>query len=1041
MNMRKILSIILALVLSSFALRAQTFEVSGTVTSEDDKSPLPGVFIKLLDGSATAVTTTEGEYSITAKKGSYLEFSCFGMVTKTVQVNNERVLNVVLTTKIENLDDAMVVAYGTTKKESFTGSAEVVGSDKIKDRAASNVTKLLDGQVAGVMMTSGSGQPGSGASFLVRGFGSINASQSPLIVVDGVPYDGSLSSLNSSDIKQISVLKDASAGALYGARGANGVIVITTGAKSGKESMDVEFGAKFGIIGRAIPRYDTMSAKEYMEHMYNVAYNDLVYTEGYLPQVAKANTATKLSKMILGTGDIYNIFNKDVSELFDENGVIVSDAAQKYDADWLKTAERDLPLRQEYRFAVSKRGENSSCSASLNYVNEQGTLKTTGFTRYGGRIETSFHPKDWLDFDMQVNYANSKTNFLGASGSTNSNVWYSAMMMAPIYPVYKVDAAGDYVLENGQKVFDYGSSRPAGAQNSRNCIATLYDDDYYSISDNLNGRGRIGLIWGDLRFDSNIGIDNVSTYQTTKYNIYNGNAAGTGRLTKEENRMISYTWNQLLSYKKTIGDHHVDAMAGHEFYHYNMRYLMGEKTGFTVPDFDELGLGSTIANSYSESDNYAINSWLGRVNYDYLDRYYFSGSVRTDASSRFKKENRWGVFWSVGASWRISEENFLKDREWIDNITLKASYGVQGNDNLGDYYAWQSLYNLYYSNGSHSGAIIGSLENADVTWEKNGNLNVGAEFRLFGRLSGTIEWYNRTTSDLLLAYPIPTSLGIESFNSNVGRITNSGLDLGLGCTAYQNQDWTLKFNLIASTLRNRVNKLTGEGNDDIVNGVYLIREGEEINSFYIAKSAGVDPTTGEQLYHAYKKDASGNKIEGSEYITNDRTAAAGSKFILGSRIPDVYGSFTTEVRYKNLDFSFMMGYSLGGKVFDNVYRSLMEPSFVGQTYHKNAKRSWTTPGQRTDVPRANSDLTTLASDRFLVDASYLSIKNITLGYTFGSKILEAAKINSARIYLSAESPWILTKMKGMDPQANFSGSTSYAYTPNKSLTLGLDIKF
>lgn len=1041
MNMRKILSIIFALVLSSFALRAQTFEVSGTVTSEEDNAPLPGVFIRVVGGKATAVTTTEGKYSIPAEKGSHLEFSCFGMVSKTVRVNDDRTLNVALATQIESLDDAMIVAYGSTKKESFTGSAEVVSSDKIKDRAASNVTKLLDGQVAGVMMTSGSGQPGSGASFLVRGFGSINASQSPLIVVDGVPYDGSLSSINSSDIKQISVLKDASAGALYGARGANGVLVITTGAKSGKESMDVEFGAKFGIIGRAIPRYETMSAKEYMEHMYTVAYNDLLYTEGNLPQVAKANTVSKLSKMILGTDNEYNIFNQDITELFDDNGEILYGAEERYNADWLKTVERSTPLRQEYRFAVSKRGENSSCSASLNYVNEQGTLKTTGFKRYGGRIETSFHPKDWLDFDMQINYANSKTNFLGAEGSTNSNVWYSAMMMAPIYPVYKIDASGDYALENGQKVFDYGSSRPAGAQNSRNCIATLYDDDYYSISDNVNGRGRIGLIWKDFRFDTNLGIDNVSTYQTTKYNIYNGNAAGTGRLTKENSRMFSYTWNQLLSYKKSFGEHTIDAMAGHEFYYYNMRYLMGAKTGFTVPDFDELGLGSTIADSYSESDNYAIDSWLGRVNYDFQDKYYFSGSVRTDASSRFKKENRWGLFWSVGASWRISEESFLKDRGWIDNITLKASYGVQGNDNLGDYYAWQSLYNMYYSNGSHSGAIIGSLENADVTWEKNGNLNVGAEFKLFGRFNGTIEWYNRTTRDLLLAYPIPTSLGIESFNSNVGRITNSGLDLGLGYTAYQDQDWTLRLNLIASTLRNKVRKLTGEGNDDIVNGVYLIREGEEINSFYLAKSAGVDPATGEQLYHAYKKDADGNMIEGSEYITNDRTVASGSKYILGSRIPDVYGSFSTELRFKNVDFSFMLGYSLGGKVFDSVYRSLMEPSYVGQTYHKNAKRSWTSPGQITDVPRANSDLTTLASDRFLVNASYLSLKNITLGYTFGSKVLKAARINSARIYLSAESPWILTKMKGMDPQANFSGSTSYAYTPNKSLTFGLDIKF
>lgn len=1016
-------------------------KVSGVITDETDKAPIPGVAVFVEGGNSSAVSSVDGEYEIDATQGSTLVFSCVGYVTKKVKVTEDPVLNISMTSDIQNLSDAIVVAYGTTKKESFTGSAEVVTNKKIKDRSASDVTKLLDGQVSGVMMTSGSGQPGSGASLMIRGFGSVNASNSPLIVVDGVPYDGDLNSISSSDIKSVSVLKDASAGALYGARGANGVVLITTTQNTASEKIQVGFEAKCGIVARALPFYDTMSSTEYMEHMYSVAYNDLAYTEGYLPSVAKSMTPSTLSKMILGKDGIYNIYDKDVSALFDDNGKIVSGARQKYSGSWMDEAKASLPLRQEYRFSVNGSSEKSRYSASMSYVDENGTLKTTGFKRYTIRVGADFNPKEWMDFGANVNYAYTKTDFLGASGSTNSNVWYSAMLMAPIYPVYQRDSDGNLILENGKKVFDYGSSRPAGAQNNRNCVATLFDDDYYNLSDNLSARVYLGAHWSDFKFTTNLGADDVNAYETTNYNIYNGNAAGTGRLTKENSRMFSYTWNQLLSYNKKTGGHSFDVMAGHEFYHYNLRYLMGEKTGFAFPDYDELAMGSTIADSNSAAENYSIDSFLGRLNYNFKDRYYFSASARTDGSSRFKKENRWGFFWSIGASWRMSQEEFLSSCEWLDNLTLKASYGVQGNDNLGSYYAWQSLYNMYYSNGSHSAGIIESIENPDVTWEKNGNFNTGVEFKAFKRLTGTVEWYRRQTSDLLLERPMAISLGFSGYNSNVGSIVNSAFDISLSEDIISAKDYGWNLTLIASTLNNKVLKLTGEKNDDIINGVYIIREGEEINSFYMAKSAGVDPTTGEQLYLAYKKDSDGNKIAGSEYVTNDATAAASSKYIQGSRIPDVYGSVSSALRYKNLDLSAMMTYSIGGKIYDSVYQTLMEPSFVGQTYHVNALRSWSGPGDITDVPRANSNLSSQASDRFLVSASYLAVKNITIGYTFGARMIEKLKIDSARVYLTADSPWLFSGMKGMDPQSSFTGSTSYTYTPNKSLTLGIDLKF
>lgn len=1042
MNIRGILVSLALCIVTTSTLRAQVREVSGVVTDISSGETLIGVAVMASDGGATAITDLDGRYSISVGPDVKLTFTCVGMLPQTVVPGDRTVIDVAMEPDRELLEEVIVVAYGTTKKESFTGSAEVVKSDKFKDRGVTDVSKMLDGQVSGVMVTSGSGQPGSGAELRVRGFGSINASNAPLLVVDGVPYDGDLSSINSNDIETMSVLKDASAGALYGARGANGVIMVTT--KSGGNSEDkinVGLTIKTGLSTRAIPPYETLSAKEYMEHIYSATYNDLVSTEGYLPATAASMTPGRVAGRFLGTDNIYNIYDVPVASLYDSEGRIVSGANLKYSENWLDEAQRKAALRQEYQFSANGGGEKSRYFASLGYLDEQGTLKTTSFKRYTARVGATFSPKKWFDFGADVNYTNSDSRFLGSDGTTNTNVWYSAMLMAPIYPVYCKNADGSDALdERGNRVFDYGKSRPAGAQNNRNSVATLYDDEYYSLTDMVNLRANAAVKFGGFKLSANLGADASDTYESTKYNIYSGNAAGTGRLTKENGNMLSYTFNQLLSWVGKFGEHSIDALAGHEFYNYKFRYTLAGRTGFPFAEFDDLGMGSTLAAANSQTDSYAIDSYLSRVNYNYRDRYYLSASFRTDGSSRFVKENRWGAFWSVGGSWRISQEDFLRGRDWINNITLKASYGVQGNDNLGSYYAWQSLYSMNYPNGSHSGAVITSVESRDITWEKNGNFNAGVEFHLMDRILGTVEWYSRKTSDLLLETPMAISLGFPGYYDNVGSILNSGFDISLNGDVIATDDLRWNIGWMGSTLKNRVLRLS-DGGEDIIDGVFLIREGLPINSFYLSKSAGVDPATGEQLYWAYEKDSNGNMIEGSEYVTNNTTAAAGSKYVFGSRIPDIYGSVSSNLSWKGFDFSLLFTYSLGGKVYDSVYKTLMEPSFIGQTYHKNVLRSWSAAGDVTDVPKALTTLTTLASDRFLVDASYLAVKNISLGYTVPAELVHKADLESLRVYLSCDSPFLLTGLKGMNPQANFSGSTSYTYTPNRTLTFGIDLKF
>lgn len=1039
--MRKFLIYAILLTISVLS-SAQTASVTGKVTDAADGSPLVGVAVIEKNGNASAITNTNGDYVIKAGPDAVLLFSFLGMKDVEEKINGRKILDVVMTTDANLLDDVMVVAYGTTTKESFTGSAETVKAEKLKDRSVSNVSKMLDGQVAGVMTTSGSGQPGSGSDIIIRGFGSINASNSPLIVVDGIPYDGMLSSLNVNDIEGITVLKDASAGALYGARGANGVVMVTTKCGSAtEEKIDINFSAKFGINSRAIQDYETLDAKEYMEHMYNAYCNDLVYTEGYLPDVAKSMTPEKLSKQLLGKDNQYNIFNKDINSLYDADGKIASDSRLKYNENWIKEATAPCPTRQEYQFSISGNSDKSKYMASLGCLDEKGTLKTTAFKRYTARASVEFTPFKWLEFRANVNYSHVNSDFLGASGTEGNNVWYSAMMMAPSFPVYEKNADGSDVIKDGKKVFDYGLNRPAGAQNNRNCVATLYDDKYYSSADDVNLRSSLGINIRDFKLSTSFGADIENEYQTVNYNRHNGNAAGTGRLSKENDRVMSYTWNQLLAYKKTFDSKHtIDALGGHEFYKETIRYMKAERTGFALDGYDELGMGSTLSEAFSEGEDYCIDSFLARANYNYSDKYYFSGSVRTDASSRFKKENRWGVFWSLGASWRMSQEAWLADQRWLNNLTVKASYGVQGNDNIGSFYAWQSLYNMNYPNAGLSGAIIESVENPDITWEKNANLNVGVEFRMFKGFSGTIEWYRRKTSDLLLEYPMAISLGFPGYYANVGSMANSGVDITLGYDIINSNDYFWNVTVMGSTVKNKVLSLTGNG-EDINNGVYLTREGETLNTFYMARSAGVDPATGEQLYLAYKKDDSGKMIPGSEYVTNDATVASDSKWLCGSRIPALYGSISTSCRYKSFDLALQFNYSLGGKVYDSVYSSLMEPSFVGQTYHRNSLRAWTSPGQITDVPRVNTNTSSVVNDRFLVDASYFSIKSASAGYTFDNKALQKCKIRSIRVFASADNIWLFTALKGINPQSNFTGSTSYSYTPTRTVSLGVDFKF
>ncbi|WP_195349187.1 MULTISPECIES: TonB-dependent receptor [Bacteroides] len=1024
-------------------------KITGTI-KDNNGDPVIGASIQVKNTGIGTITDYNGQFLLNnVPENGILIISYIGYDTEEIPVNKKKNLQIVMKENTKQLEEIVVVAYGTAKKSSFTGSAEVVKQDRIEKRVVADVSKALEGTVAGVQSTSGSGQPGSGASMVIRGFGSISASNTPLYVVDGVPFDGALNTINPNDIESVTVLKDASAGALYGSRGANGVVMITT--KRGERDdnqISINLKANWGISSRAIPKYETVNEAEYLELAFEAYKNELIYTEGIDPLLAGTQAIEVMKGMakgVLGYNEEYNPFNMPLQELINPiTGKINPTAQLKYHEDWKDELSNHNPLRQEYQLSVTGGNKKTQYMISMGYLDEVGLLQTTEFERYTGRVNIDTQAKKWFKTGFNASFAQTSTNYNSASGSVISNLWYTSQIMAPIYPVYEHNTDGSLKTDaNGNKIYDYGKNRIALANS--NAIALLHEDKENNTRDNLSARTYIQLSTNDDEYGifkgfslmANLGLDYFNTHEMSYSNPYTGNAATTaGSLTKAVQRQLSYTFNQLLTYQRNIRSHSLDVMIGHEYYELKQQFLGAQKTGFPFGGLYELSAAATLSGASSQTDKYAIESFLSRVNYNFAQKYYFSASFRTDGSSRFHKDSRWGKFWSLGTSWRISEESFMKKYDWVNNLTLKASFGSQGNDNIGSYYAYQSLYNMGLSNGSLNGAGINSLENKDLKWEKNENLNIGIEARLFNRLSLTAEFFNKHTKDLLLNMPKATSSGFDAYPANIGSMRNMGLDVTATVDILKNSD--LKWTLIAmgSHIRNKILKLADK--PEIISGSNIFKEGETVNSFYLPISAGVDPLTGNQLYWV-DHDKNSNIV--SKYKTDDVTLTANSREIVGNRIPDLYGSITNDFSYKGIDFSILTTYSIGGEMLDGVYGSMMNVGYKGYVWHKNALRRWQQPGDITDIPKIMWDQQLRVTDKDLINASYFAIKNITLGYTFPKDWLTKIKMDNIRVYATANNLALFSHLKGMDPQYNFTGTVGYTYTPSRTYSIGIDIKF
>lgn len=1057
---------------------AQPMTVRGVVKDSSTGEPVPFASIQIKGTSTGASTDGDGVFSIDVVKDAVLVFSSIGYKDTEMAVSGTAQIDVLLHPDTEVLEETVVVAFGTQSKESFTGSAKVLKADEISKTQATNVATALIGKTAGVQMSSASGSLGSTPSINIRGFGSINAGNNPLWVVDGAPYEGDINNINPADIESLTVLKDAASNALYGARGANGVIMVTTKkAKIGEARVTLD--AKWGVNTKALQSYDIIdNAGEYYEMHYKSIYNDFIINKGMdaiSANVAANNLLTSTNAGGLG----YNVFTiPDGMNLIGENGklnplategrVVTDSKGNSFylkPDNWLDELYKNS-FRQEYNVSVAGATEKTNIFASLGYLDNSGIIDGSRMNRFTARLRSDYQAKKWLKIGANASYTHfnwKSGNDVNSEGeSDGGNAFATAVRTAPIYPVFMRDGDGNIMVDKyGFQMYDTGDGRNGGARRTSggksNDLQDIRLNKYINEGNAFVGNAYADfLLYKGLKLTVNGSFNIDETRSTQNLNPYYGQFAESGGLVfKAHGRSWGYNLQQLISYNHEFrGRHSMDILVGHEMYMLREYGLSAYRTAMFSPDNLELD-GATIDGSSSSSSitEYNNEGFFVRGQYDFAKKIFVSASYRRDASSRFHPDHRWGNFWSLGAAWIISDESWFRAK-WIDMLKIKASFGSQGNDNIPNY-----LYTDYYAvkpdGAGGSTTIFERKGNEKITWETNENLNVGVEFGFWrNRLSGNIEVFNRKTSDMLFSMPVPQEAGYLSYYTNIGDMANTGVELELNADLVRSKNVVWDFSLNLTHYRNRLIRLPAENKTNTTadgkhvglwDGNYFRSEGMSFFSFYIPTYAGVDPDTGKSMWYVYRK----NELDEMERTTtvNYSQAAENGCELQGDATPDIYGGFGTSIRFFGVDLSANFTYQIGGLVYDSGYSFYMNNptgTSTGNNYHRDLAKAWTKDNTDTDVPRFvyGDNYATATSSRFLTDASYLNIQNITLGYTLPSNITRRFLVESLRLYLTCDNVWYWSRRQGLDPRQSISGSTNpFFNAPVRTFSGGITLTF
>lgn len=1011
----------------------------------NENEPIPGVSV-LVKGTRTGTTTSaEGTFSLNVSGTATLVVSGVGYIKQEVPIAGKHFLEIHLESDDMSLEEVVINgAYGSSDKKSFTGSATVVSSDKLLATQPTNLTQALQGASPGVQVLNTDGSPGSNGSITVRGISSVGAGTDPLYILDGMPYNGDLSSINPSDIESLTVLKDAAATTLYGSRAANGVIVITT--KKGTAGTPIiNAKSNFGFSDIAVPYPDKLNPQQVFELAWEALKNG--QTDRGVSDAEAAQYATDNVVLQYFQNADRNVFNTPTPIGLD--GKLKPDAQQLFYGDWLN--ELFSPrLRQEHNVDFSgAAGQDNRTQyfISGSYLNDKGYFRVQGFERFSGRANINSQVKKWLNVGSNVSYSHSfRQNPAVEARFTR--------VMPTVYPVYEWDYDNNTYVRDpyGNLMPDYGNNTRTEWRGWNPGFTGDYKNEYdWNFSgaqrDNLSTRNftEITFIPG-LKLKTGLSTDYQLDYNHSYQSATLTNSAGYGGwASRTANRRFTYTLNNLLTYDYRVGSHHFNVLAGQEIYKAKWNYVSISREGFPLGGLYEMNAAAGPRGGGSSEDNYRLLSYLSRIEYDYNSKYYFSASYRADGSSRFSPENRWGNFWSIGGAWILSAEDFLKNTSWIDNLKARASHGTVGNDQVQDvvgYYAYQGLYAAGYNDYNDPGAILSRLPTPDLVWESNEQTDVGVDFDLFGRLHGSIDWFNRKSKNLIFARPLSPSVGLSSIFENVGDIKNTGIEVELGADIFRGHAFSWNIDVNASRYKNEITRLP---QNEIIDGRFKMVEGKSRYEYFGPVWAGVNPENGNNTWWLYT-DNGPVQTEDYTLVNNNE-----QKRFLGSSIPDLFGAVTNNFAYKGVEFSFMLYYSIGGKMYDGDYAE-------GVRWRRGFNMStdildrWTPENTDTDIPRLSEytqNNITVYSSQYLFDNSFLRLRNISLGYVLPNQLTERIGINRLKVFAQGTNllTWGNAAKRGTDPETRLNGVVANGPdgtgngTIRKSWSFGLQASF
>lgn len=1054
--MRKLTLLLALLSICAANALAQVTNVSGVVLDSENDEPIIGATVRVDGTTIAAATDLDGHFTLSGlpKDHQKITVTYVGYDKQTLKAEADMTIRLV--SRTEMMDEVIVVAFGKQKRESFTGAATVVSSSEIEKQQVNNPLDALKGVVPGLQMTdNNSVGTGSGPTIRVRGFSSLNASNDPLVVVDGFPYSGYLTDINPSDIETMTVLKDAASNALYGARGANGVIMITTkNAKKGKAKVTLD--AKWGANTNGRVEYDIIdNPGEYYEAYYMALRNNFMYrqenplsaTEAHI----KSNNTLPLTNSFGGLS--YIVYDVPVGEfLIGSNGRLNPHALlgnrvaygnevyTLYPDDWMKEGTRN-GFRQEYNLNMSGSGDNYTLMASMGYLDNNGISKESWFKRFNARIKASYDPVSFIHTSMNAGYTNSNQKNLGS-------VFAVPYILGPIFPLYMRDGDGNFMYDRHGRRYDYGNY-DMGAYRYMMADDNYLQDDILNKGSNSNNAFNIqGAATADFlngfHFTVNGSVNVSESRQNYTTNPYYGFPQESGGSTSVGHyRTTDTNFQQLLNYSRTFGPHNVDVLLGHEYSRTTGTGIDGNSTNIADYNWNtELSGAITQVRHGSYRSLYNVEGWFGRAQYDYESRWFGSVSYRRDGSSHFHPKHRWGNFWSVGGAWIMSKAEWFPKNNTVNMLKLKASYGEQGNDGIGNFrYAdmfsvgnvWSQISMNFYQKGKEN-----------ISWEKVGSFNTGVEFELFNnRLNGGVEYYWRKTSDMLMWLTAPYEIGYDGYYDNVGDMANYGIEGNISADIIATKNFTWNLGLNFAWQVNRITYIPDEKVGAVIDGhagyidlPYFYAEGLPMYSFYCKNYAGVDEN-GTALY--YKNDADGNKVTTTDYSQADY-------YLSGNAMPTLFGGFSTSFSFYGFDIAAQFSYSIGGKKWDSGYNDLMTaPTEInaGKGIHRDVFKAWNPSNTTSEIPMwyFSDAYSGATSDRVLKDASYLSFRNLSIGYTLPKNVTSRLRLSKVRFYGLCENVCYFTARRGFDPRDSLTAGSYGNWPVMRTISGGLQIEY